>query len=230
MKVQQLYDLFRAEMVDIATPYLWGDDEVFAYMDDAYKMFVRLTGGIADFTSEATLVDIVTGEAVADLDRRILRIMQAFRVSDGAPIQIKNPTDIVTTRDNDYGMIRPVYLDTRPGPVRYMVIGAQRGKCKWIQVPEVDDQAQLYIYRLPLVSIDPDDPDLDFEFDEIGEEHHPHLVNWMRRCAYLKSDVDTFDKGKADDHEARFRAYCGQAKDEWERYKHKHREVVYGGL
>ena len=229
MTAQEIYDQFRADTADTAKPYFWSDDDVFRYMDDAYKMFVRLMGGIADFTSDLTRVDIVAGEAIGVLDARILRVMEAYRVSDMGNIKIINQTDLTFTRDNDYGQIRPIYLDTTPGAIRYMIIGAERGKCKWVQVPEVNDVAQLYIYRLPVqkitTGIDPD-----FAFGEVGEEHHSQFVTWMRHRAYERADAEIYDRGRSLEFKQFFTDYCKEAKAEWQRYKHKNREVAYGGL
>ena len=228
MNVQELYDQFRSDMGDEASPYFWTDTDVFRYMDDAYKTFVRLTGGIADFTSDLSRVDIVAGEALGTTSKLILRTMEASRVSDGGKIDVVNMTDLTFSRDNDYGKVRPVYSDTTPGTVRYMVIGAQRGLCKWVQVPMVDDVAQLYIYRLPIAKITSET--LDFEFDEIGEEHVMHLGTWMRHKAYGKADADSFNGPLSDKFKAQFEEYCRTAKAEWDRYKYKNREVAYGGV
>lgn len=228
MNVQEVYDQFRSDMQDEEQEFLWTDTEVFRYMNDSYSMFVRLMGGIADFTSGLCAVSIVTGEQVGTYDKRILRVMEAYRASDNAEITVINQTDIKGARSTDYGVARPIYLDTTPGPVRFMIIGSERGKCKWVQVPIVDDTANLYVYRLPLERIT-EDTSPDFDFAEIGEEHHSSLIYWMRHLGYLKSDAECFDKGKADEFEGRFRAYCEQAKREWERYKHKTRIVKYGG-
>lgn len=230
MNARELLAQFRNEMMDTRRPYFWSNEEILGYMDEAYKTFVRLTGGIADFTSDIARADIVAGDPVGVLDKRILRVTEAFRVSDGRKIEVKNHTDINFVRDNDYGMIRPIYLDTQPGPVRYMVIGAERGKCQWIQIPEVDDVARLYVYRLPEVTIKADESNLDYEFDEIGEEHIPFLCQWMRYRGYSKADAEVYDPGRGETFRATFVAYCEQAKREWERYKHKNREVLYGGL
>ena len=51
MNVQELLDQFRSDAFDLALPYLWSDTDVLRYMNDAYGMFVRLTGGIGDFTT-----------------------------------------------------------------------------------------------------------------------------------------------------------------------------------
>lgn len=230
MTAQELLDLFRVVVVDTRKPYLWKDEEVLAYMDDAYKMFVRLTGGVADFTSDITRVDIVAGENVATVSRKILRIMEAQRLSDLGKIEVINQTDMTFKRDNDYGLIRPIYLDNTPGQVRYMVIGAEAGKCRWVQMPEVDDVAQLYVYRLPLEGISPTSPDMNFAFDDVDEEHHQHLLLWMQHRAYAKPDTDVLDQGRSMLMKKQFEEYCAFSLAEWERRKHKTRVVAYGGL
>ena len=230
MKASDLLEQFRFEMVDTAKPYLWSDKEAWGYMSDAYKTFVRLIGGIADFTSDLSRADIVAGEAIGEYSTKILRVMSAWRVSDGAEIAVVNPPDITFKRDTDYGLVRPMYIDSTPGPVRYMVIGGERGKCKWVQVPEVDDTAQLYIYRMPKDEIANDGSGAGFEFDEIDEEHVTNLCLWMRYRGYMKSDADAYDRGRADEFKEAFVAYCSQAKAEAERKKHKTRVVHYGGL
>lgn len=229
MTAQDLLTQFRNEMMDTHRPYFWSDEEILGYMNDAYKMFVRLMGGIADFTSDLTRVDIVAGDPIGLLDRRILRITEAARVSDGRNIEIKNYTDVDANRLRDvvYGMVRSESL---PGPVKMMVIGAERGKCKWIQVPETDDQAQLSVYRLPIGTVDIGGSNLAFGFDEVGEEHVTNFCPWMRYRAYQKADADVFDPKRGELFKAQFTAYCDQTKREWERYKHKNREVQYGGL
>lgn len=230
MNAQELYDQFRSDMVDTAQPYLWSDKDVARYMNDAYRMFVRLTGGIADFTSDFSRLTITAGEATSPMDSRVLRVMEAYRMSDEAKIEVINQTDMTFSQGTDYGKTRPLFLDSTPGPVRYMIIGAQRKVVKWVQVPEADDVAQLFIYRLPEVSLDPESPDMDFAFDEVGEEHHTHLCLWMQHLAYRKADAETFDRGRSDEYGKLFESYCKLATAEWERYKHKTRVVTYGGI
>ena len=229
MNALELYDQFRSDVVDVLKPFIWSDDDVFRYMDDAYKMFVRLTGGIADFTSDFTRVDIVAGDPIGIYDKRILRIMKATRLSDNGKITVINQTDLSFIRGDDYGLLRPAYLDNAPGRVTQMIIGMERGKCQWVQVPEVDDTAVLHIYRLPKDRIAPG-IDAEFDFPEIGEEHVLHLGLWMRHKAYAKADTDRFNGPLSEDFKRQFTDYCALAKEELERAKHKNREVVYGGI
>lgn len=226
---QELYDTFRSDVVDTALPYLWTDDEVWKYADDAYRMFVRLTGGIADFTTEDVVrIPLVTGEELVETHPSILRVMTATLESDGTEVKVLNATDLPNLFQNatDYGQLRTLTMKNTPGNVKYLIVGMQRNLAKVIQIPTVDDAILLYVYRLPLVHI----TDGTHPMDDIEEDHHFHLLKWMKHLAYSKQDAETFDKTKAADAELAFRNYCLQAKTEWERYKTKIRVVTYGGI
>lgn len=230
MTAEYLLRLFRRETGDMEEPYLWSDEEVLVYMDDAYKMFVRLTGGVADCTSPLCTLEVKAGENTAEIDTRILRIMRAARASDNELVDVINNTDLMKSMRYDYGLLRPIDIISAPGPVRYMVIGRQRGLVQWVQVPTEDDQVLLDVYRLPLTSVKPDGSNLTFNFPDIGEEHHYYLLKWMFHRGYDKRDSDLFDPVKAEKFRADFISYCDMAKAEWERSKHKTRVVSYGGL
>lgn len=226
MTPSELFDRFRSDVVDLAKPYLWTDDEVWSYLSSAHAQFIRLTGGIADFLSDATQVQMITGERVADLDKSILHIDDAFRVSDGAPIKVINLSDPNINSGDDYGIARRSLNISTLGPVRYMVIGRQRDKCEWLDTPAVDDVAQLTIRRMPL-ALAGENVD---EFEGVEDDRVINLLDWMKHLAYKKQDADTFDKAKSDDCAAAFERYCFQCTREWNRYKHKTRIVSYGGL
>jgi hypothetical protein len=233
MLASDLYNAFRSDVVDVEQPYLWSDDEVYRYMTDAYRMFARRTGGIPDATSTLTRVPIVAGQMYSDISPLILKFRRIFLQSTGARLHIANIEDSPLMRDNDYGALNPMRVDSTQGPVKYAVIGMERnkdaGKIRWVQVPAVDDAAQLVVYRLPLGSATADNAD-DFEFDEIGEEHHESLLLWMKHKAYSKQDAETFDRGRAKENKDAFEAYCLESAAEADRYKHKNRAVAYGGL
>lgn len=226
MNSGELYDRFRSDVVDVEKPYLWSEDEVWGYMDAAYKLFVRDTDGIGDATSSATEVSVSAGEAFSDVHPSILKFRQAFLASTGAELNIINTQDTAKLTTSDYGVLRSLNAASQPGPVRNMIVGLERGKVRWAQVPVVDDTVNLVTYRLPLAAITGDGQGF-----EIGEEHHIYLLLGMKAQAYQKQDAETFDRGRATDNEARFTAYCAKAKAEAERYKSKPvRSVVYGGI
>lgn len=206
---------FRNDVDDNALPQLWSDATIALYADDAQKMFCRLTNGLADSTSQMCNIDIDEGEPWAALDKRILKIRRAERVSDGRPVTIINAEDLDTLG---------VRLD-RVGVVNSLVLGLEENKIRWGCVPSDADAITMTVFRLPLRPITTEKSQL-----EIGEQHHLHLLLWMKHLAYGKQDADVYDPRKASVNEGAFRAYCTAVKSEQDRARHKTRIVAYGGI
>lgn len=226
MNTDALYLLFRQDVVDTKKPYLWSDDEVFAYMNDAYTMFVRLTGGVPDFTSVATKIHVYSGDPLVDLHPALMRIRTATLASDGTEVNVINAQDMQSLNDEDYGVLRRINVSTGTGRVRYLVTGMERGKGRVINIPTADDEIDLVIERLPLEPLS----DFGQELTDIEPHHHIHLLKWMEYMAYSKPDLETFNKARSDQKKADFEEYCQLAKREKEQYKHKVRTVRYGGI
>jgi len=221
-----LYDTFRSDVVDTARPYLWTDDEVWRYATAAHNMFLRLTGGVVDFMSEACEATVTAGEPLVELHPSILRIMSATMRSDTRPIEIINPTDVSKMRTTDYGQVKQLIMDNTAGVVRYFVLGLQKGYARLVQVPTADDTIDLNIYRLPLKPVDGPDQ----EISDIEEDHHIYLLAWMKHLAYKKQDADTFNPKASEQGKQDFQAYCALIKAERARYMYKPGTVAYGGL
>lgn len=226
MNSTELISYWRETVKDTAAPYFWSDAEAYAYAQAAYVMFTRLTDGVPDFTSEACEVEVVAGEAVAELHPSILTIRQATRRSDSGAIEVVNHTDLGALRRTSYGQTIPITMDSSVGSVTHMVIGMQRNRARLIRVPAANDIIDLLIYRMPLDRIDTPGAEL----TDVDELHHIHLTDWMSHLAYMKKDADAFDPKGSAEAQKRFSDYCALVKREQERYKHKSREIAYGGL
>lgn len=222
----ELLALFRDDVLDNIEPYLWTDLELYAYMNDAYFMFVRLTGGISDATSTATRIPIVAGERSAVLHPSVLRIRQATLLSTDRQLAVINAQDVGNLSVDDHGLLRQINRVVTPGPVTHIVSGLQEGYVEWIQVPIEDDEVALIIERLPLEPI----TNPMHRLTDVSQEHHFHLMKWMRHLAHRKSDPDTFDIAKSDSERQEFLEYCDLAQREKERRRHKVRVVRYGGI
>lgn len=221
MKSPDLVDLFRKEMVDEVgssdDTSLWVDSEVFGFADDAQKMFCRLTNGITDATSSITKLSVPEGSETVAYDSRILRIKNAYRTSDGAKVNVINQEDM-----EKLGL----RFGGSPGTLQNLVVGMDDENAFPVPVPSSDDDVQLTVERLPLEDITEEST----EELEIAKQHHRHLLMWMKSLAYGKQDSECYDRAKSIEYDQRFRAYCGQAKAEQEKRKHKVRVVAYGGL
>lgn len=227
MNSTTLGDLFRADTTDNVTPYLWTDVEMYAYMNDAYYMFVRRTGGIPDYYNDKVcLVTAKKDVETSKLHPKILFVRTASLEPKGETVKVINLQDEPWLQDEDYNLVRQMSVSKTVGKVRYLVIGIQDDIAKWVNIPDVDYQVRLAVERLPLDDIT--GPGQDFE--DVKDHHHMYFLCWMKHLAYSKQDADTFNKVKADEESAKFLAYCASARQEKEQYKHKVRVVRYGGL
>lgn len=217
MTPEGIVNMFRVEMNDEAIPHFWTDERLYPYLDDAQKMFARETGGIPDSTSSISQLSFSIGDTSLELDARILKVRDAYRLSDGRKVDIINYEDMEQ---------RGIRFDGRTGPVSALIIGMDETTCYPYPVPSVADTLQLVIDRLPMTDIVPDEPcSL-----EIKPHHHMHLISWMKSLAYDNQDAEIFNKSKAVEFEEKFMAYCIKATQEKDRRKHKTRVVAYGGL
>jgi hypothetical protein len=229
MNAVQLMDYFRSQVRDDVAPYLWSDDEVLVYMNEAQNMFVRLTNGIYDVSSEAARVMVDAGQAYSALHPAVLEIRKAYYVNPDTgrkrELKVVGLGGLSSLTSYDYGVTKNAGLDDTPGPVDYVVVGEERGKVRWINTPTENAVVQLAVARLPLVQITRTQREL-----EVSSEHHVSLVDWMKRLAYSKQDGDAFDPKAAAEAESKFRSYCDFVWKEWERYRHTHKVVAYGGI
>jgi len=230
MNASELADYFRSQVRDDVEPYLWTDEEVLTYMNEAQKMFVRLTNGIYDVTSTVCCrVTVTAGQKYVALHPSLLEIRKAYYVEPVTLIKrelnLISLADVESLKSNDYGAaINPAIQDL-PGRVDYMLTGEERNKARLINVPTENTYIDLAIARLPLTALSSTQLVL-----EVPDEHHVNLIEWMKYLAYNKQDGDAFNTRTATESEMRFRAYCDFVFKEWERYRHTHRSVAYGGI
>ena len=227
MESHELLETFRCDVVDDVEPYLWSNSEVYQYINDAYFMFVRLTGGISDATSDVTRLTATQGEATTALHSSIMRIRKATNVTDANhTIRVINTQDVDNLVDDDYGVLRSINQIDTPGTVRYMVIGEEDELVRWVNVPDATVEVQLVVERLPLVRITGKRQ----KFIGVREEHHYHFLKWVRHLAYRKQDADTFNLAKSDQERDDFVAYCDMARQEKGTRRHRVRTTGYGGI
>ena len=207
---------FRDEMDDEAAPHLWSDALVYGYIDDAQKMFYRLTDGIPDGTTVAvTQLSIVPTTQWYDTHTSILKIREAYRTDTGRPITVLNHEDMASQN---------MRFDGRAGPLAAMIIGIEDYKVRVWPVPNETVTVQMNVFRLPLLNITGDQAMV------VADQHLVHLLDWVKHRAYSKQNAETFDRTRAKEFDEKFRAYCTAAKDEQHRAKHKPRAVMYGGI
>ncbi len=216
MNAGEIISLFRTEVSDTEIPYLWSDDEVIPYLNDAYTMIIRFTGGVPDSTSAVTSIAVPIGSKTVSISDSIIRIMRVFRESDGEEVAVIEATDSPLVRDAS-GRLSLLRVGSSTGPVQFMVLGADRNKAALHPVPAATDTLRLQVRRIPAVKITTKADEL----VDLGDEHHIHLLHWMKAKAYRKHDSETLDLAKAALNESLFLSYCEQTAFEAERFRRK---------
>lgn len=129
MNTTDLVDQFRSEMSDAVVPYLWRDALVYSHINDAQRMFCRLTNGLADSrTASVTQLAIKPGVEWYDLHRSILKIRTATRVDTGRDLDTVNPERMAQLG---------VRFDRTVGYVKYLVQGLEEHALRAWPVPNV---------------------------------------------------------------------------------------------
>lgn len=210
--------LLRRELNDVALPTLWSDDDLYTYLDDAQKMFCRLTDGIADSSNAAvTKLNFAIGAAWLPLHPSILKIRSGYLVSSGLDINIINREDMPNLR---------LLFDGGAGPVTRLIIGMEENRARTHPVASIADAIQLSVFRLPIDTIAAGGS---VEY-EIADQHHRHLFLWAKHLAYSKQDSQTVDRAKDVQFEEAFHTYCEKVALEQQNKRHKLRSVSYGGI
>lgn len=224
MTADEIIALFRTETADIETPYLWTDDEVITYLNDAYFMMARFLGGTSDATSAICTVAYSAAATSIALDASIIRVVRAFRASDGVEISVIENTDTPLVR-NSAGELALLRVGSTTGAVQFLVLGADPLSAKLHPIPTAGDSLRLQLRRLPTVALV---AGTNVPLD-VRAEHHMHLIKWMKSMAYRKQDTETFDMDRAQLNEALFLQYCSQAVHEQERMRRKSRASLRSG-
>lgn len=238
MNLLELTEEFRRQVSDEAQPPLWSDDEVLLYIIDAQDLLVRKLGGIADVTVAAADIgspqdrlqdlDVVTDEPYTVLDPYILRIRSARLLTAARDVVIVQEADLAQILYNDYGWRSGLQLDdSDSGQVTHGVLGIKDDNVRWLRVPAEDDTCRLNVFRLPYPRITALDGDIQLE---IHEQHHRHLILWMKHLAYSKQDAETRNDKLAAESAAAFEAYADKFRKEVERRRYRPRQVKYAGL
>jgi hypothetical protein len=226
MTPEKLYELFRLEVDDIATPYLWSDEEFYAYLNEAQDLHITEIGGIADRSSQFTKITYKAGNKFLNFDPRILRIKGAWN-GNNKRIDVVNLDNLEgVAMVDDYGSRSLTGLDdSLTGPVCAIITDVEEDKMQLYPIPETDGFIKLYVFRRALHEIV-----FDSEEFEVAPQYHLNLLNWVKYKAYGKQDVETFDGKKAAEFRTEFTAGVDKAgRDRAARHDRK-RVVSYGGI
>ena len=213
MNTSELLKIFRQEVQDTAQPYLWADELVYGYINDAQKQFCRDTFGIADSRSFKLQIR-ADGTEWYSLDPRIIKLRGAFDVATGNEIPLIASEKMATSGIKFNGAL---------GVVKALVMGLEDNAVRTWPKPNAAMTLELRTFRMPSDVGAGDDL-------EIDPQHHRYLLHWVKHLAYDVQDSQTYDKQASDKYRAKWEAYCSKSKLDQSRARRPVSTVTYGGI
>lgn len=201
MTLADLIRRFRVLARDGVTPYLWADEDVKDWLNDAQRQ-AAIRGRLIREDTDATVCQIALTPSTRNyaLHESVYEIINARIVpASGTP-----RTMFVASREWLDAEFPDWRNDTRDAQfiiqddTRVTVVGAITA----------GDVLKLEVYRLPM-----DDMVGDFDEPEIHIAHHEHLIQWALHKAFSIPDADSFDPNRAGLAEAAFTRYFGNLPD-----------------
>lgn len=185
----ELRNLFRVLSVDTAKPYLWADDEVDVYINEAYTEAVDR--GLVIYDRESFTVDVEVGVTAYQLDKSIIRVKEAILTAKGG-IVLDDPLPL--NKSNPWGTDPQGYAIEEDG---VFVLAAPSNEAGIIA---------LAVYRYP--------KPLESDSDElmIPPIYHAKMLSWALKLAYQKPDSDTFNADLSRRHDDEFTRTFGPHK------------------
>lgn len=198
MNLEQLIEQFRSDADDRITPYLWSDDDVTRWLNEAQHEACIRAMLLKDMDTVAVCrIPVVAGNPVYATHASIISIHRAAFIPSGQEDEIE------LYQTDEFELDRSVlgWRRRTEQPRAYIHNDTLlRLGC----LPSTDGTLHLDVFRLPLrdMSNDTDKP-------EIAQAHHRHLVLWALHRAFGVPDAERFDQGRSAQAEATFTRYFG---------------------
>lgn len=200
MNLETLIRRFRVMTQDKLQPYLFQDEDVIDWLNEAQEQ-AAIRGRLImdDTTPEVCRIDLTVGTQSYELHETVFEIVNA---------RLRNANDS-EYEDNRLFIVSREWLDENmkywrecTEKAKYAIQDDKR--IRLVGTFPADSWIDLEVYRLPLCPLmnDPDEP-------EIHRSHHEHLLDWAYHQAYMVPDTEVFDPEKSRRAEAEFTAYFG---------------------
>ena len=194
--VDALIQKFRDRMGDTELPYLWEEERVVEWFNDAQREFARLTH---IFKSSTTLV-VTTDEPFVDLPVDFLEFRTARSVTANRRIEKRNMSELEEAYiEGVYGESLTGDWMTAKGVPVIMSLDVEFGKGRLVPIPTTDDTITLYYARYPK---DITASSSKTELTDIA--HQNLLVTYAQAQAYDDQDSDVYDPKQADKKSSQF--------------------------
>ena len=216
----------RSDQVAGASDYLWSDDTLVRYIDEAHRRFARRSWIIRDNTSSVTTITTVAGQQSYPLNAAVIAVLSLRMAGDNQDLPRAGHDAL-----NDYHSPDPLFFN----PATLGALSPGKALC-WttdesvltdpngsftainlqlypaISAPYGGIAGKLRVIRLPVVRFSVEDLTA---YPEVPEDHHLDMLDWAAYLALRSPDTDIAGGGapqRAADLANRFEAHCQDAR------------------
>lgn len=240
----ELKERFRKDVNDVeggtqGDDFLWSDEEVFDYMDEAQREFVRrthilrkthpFTPVITEITYTAPVGTPVNLDGFVTPNPQIIRPLRA-RMQNSSN---RDPLQIITAESLDEGFIIRDYgtfftgdWQNQAGVARFLITNMQEDMYRLAPIPVNSDILELTVEHMPLNTL----TDTSNVFEVTEREDQLTIMLYMKHLAFGKQDADTYDKELSDRFETAFEKKADNRRREVRRSRFRHTGMNYGGI
>lgn len=186
---------------DTAQPRLWSDDLILRYLNEAQRLFCRLTYCLTQTDERLDTVELDEGESTYPIDKKILHIFGAG--IEGASQEL---------RDYTFRAL-PNLLAGSTGRPSIYVLNQRNHEIRVYPVPDQAYTLKLRIAALPISEITFDSA------PEIPEQYHIDLPEYVAYRCLVTAEVDGSNLGSADKFKESWNARVAEAKREYYRLR-----------
>jgi hypothetical protein len=222
--------------------FLWSDEDVFSYMYEAQREFVRrthilrkthpFTPAITSISYTAPVGTPVNSDGFITFNPSIIRPLRV-RATDASgnsyPVEILTAENLDAgyhSEDTDYGRIFTGDWPSRSGTrACFLVTDLQEDQWRLVPIPTLNLTLELTVEHMPL-----DDVTQGAALEVTEREDQFTLLLYMKHLAYMKQDADTYDKELADKFESTFEKKADARRREIRRTRFRHQGMRYGGI
>lgn len=202
MTLDDLIRRFRVAARDTVTPYLFADEDVTDWLNDALEQACIRARLLRDDSTEAvTRIALTVGTHTYQLHETVYEIIIARLIhANGEP-----PTTLPIVSREWLDRNAPDWRETT-NPADCLI--QDETTVRVVGTFAAGDRIDLECYRLPLepLASDADEP-------EIHRANHVHLIEWALHRGFSIPDAETKDDARASEHEAKFTAHFGPMPD-----------------
>lgn len=205
MILSELIRKFRVAAFDMEQPYLFADEDITDWLNDAVKEAAIRGRLIYDSTTTGVCtIATVPNVSIYALHESMYEIDSICWVNNDLQTRTVDALSLVSQED-----MGDIWRDWRTrdyGTPEYAI--QHDTNIRLVPAPNVAGEIALEGYRTPLVpmALDTDQP-------EINTIHHKYLIHWALHEGFSVPDAETFDPNKADKAEKRFTDYFGERPD-----------------